>query len=132
MVTGFDMEDFAKSFRLSAKGWSVQQTVCSLGANALWPGEEAAFTFFVKEGQPYQGSMKFDVIQCGTKGKPGDWWKPVVFKIADASSSSVAERRRFLLPGESDRQRQRTHLASRGAALFLSPGLRPSLRQWEA
>ncbi len=89
MVTGSSMEDFAKSFRLSAKGWSVQQTDCSLGANALWPGEEATFTFFVKPGQPYQGPVKFDVVQYGTKGKPGDWWKPVVFKIADTSSSTV-------------------------------------------
>jgi len=39
MVTGSGMEDFAKSFGISAKGWSVQQTACSLGANALWLGE---------------------------------------------------------------------------------------------
>ena len=50
MVTGSGMEDFAKSFGISAKGWSVEQTACSLGANALWPGEEAEFTFFVKPG----------------------------------------------------------------------------------
>lgn len=89
MVTGSGMEDFAKSFNLSAKGWSVQQTGCSLGANVLWPGDEATFTFFLKPGQPYKGPVKVDVIHYGTKGKPGDWWKPVVFKIADTSSSTV-------------------------------------------
>lgn len=89
MTTGSAMEDFAKSFGISAKGWSVQHTACSLGANALWPGEEATFTFFVKPGQPYKGPVKVDVIHYGTKGKPGDWWKPVVFKIADISSSTV-------------------------------------------
>ncbi len=89
MVTGSGMEDFAKSFGISAKGWSVQQAACSLGANALWPGEEATFTFFVKPGQPYKGPVKVDVVHYGTKGKPGDWWKPVVFKIADTSSSMV-------------------------------------------
>jgi hypothetical protein len=89
MVTGAGMEDFAKSFGLSAKGWSVQQTACSLGANALWPGEEATFTFFVKPGQPYKGPLKAEVVQYGTKGKPGDWWKPVVFKIATTSSNST-------------------------------------------
>ena len=31
---------------------------CSLGANALWPGEEATFTFFVKPGQPYKGPLQ--------------------------------------------------------------------------
>ena len=89
MTTGSDMEDFAKTFGISAKGWSVQQTGCSLGANVLWPGDEATFTFFLKPGQAYKGPLKVDVIQYGTKGKPGDWWKPVVFKIADTSSSTV-------------------------------------------
>ncbi|MHB8520338.1 MAG: hypothetical protein ACYDH9_06235 [Limisphaerales bacterium] len=89
MVTGPDLEDFAKTFALSAQDWSVQETGCSLGANALWPGEEATFTFFVKPSQPYRGPLQVDVIQYGTKGKPGDWWKPVVFRIADTSSSTV-------------------------------------------
>jgi hypothetical protein len=89
MTTGAAMEDFGKSFGLSAKGWSVQQTACSLGANALWPGDEATFTFFVKPGQPFKGAAKVDAIHYGTKGKPGDWWKPVVFKIADTSSTVV-------------------------------------------
>ena len=89
MTTGSDMTDFAETFGISAKDWSVQETSCSLGANALWPGEEATFTFFVKLGQPYKGPLKVDVIQYGTKGKPGDWWKPIVFKIADTSSSTL-------------------------------------------
>src|SRR5512139_247125 len=89
MVTGAAMEDFSKSFGLRGKGWSVQQTACSLGANALWPGEEATFTFFFKPGQPYRGPVKVDVIHYGTRGKPGDWWRPVVFKIADISSATV-------------------------------------------
>ena len=89
MVTGSRMEDFAKTFGISAQGWSVQQIGCSLGANALWPGDEATFTFHVQPGQPYKGPVKIDVIQYGTKGKPGDWWKPIVFKIADTSSSTV-------------------------------------------
>jgi len=61
MVTGSGMEDFAKSFGVSAKGWSVQQTACSLGAHALWPDEEATFTFFVKPGQPGKGALKRQV-----------------------------------------------------------------------
>ncbi len=90
MVTGSDMEGFAEAFGLTAKDWSVQQTACSLGANALWPGETAAFTFFLKPGQPFKGPLKVDVIQYGTRGKPGDWWKPVVFRIADTSSTTMA------------------------------------------
>ncbi len=83
------MEDFAKTFNLSAQGWSVQQIGCSLGANVLWPGDTVTFTFFVKPGHPYKGPVKADVVRYGTKGKPGDWWKPIVFKIAETSSSSV-------------------------------------------
>ncbi|MBE0536919.1 MAG: hypothetical protein IH624_14740 [Phycisphaerae bacterium] len=89
MTTGGDMEDFGKTFGISARGWSVQQKACSQGANALWPGDEAIFTFFLKPDRSYQGPVKVDVIQYGTKGKPGDWWKPIVFKIADISSSTV-------------------------------------------
>ena len=89
MVTGSDMEDFAQAFGISAKNWSAQETACSSGANALWPGEEATFTFFVKPGQPYKGPLTVNVIQYGTKGKPGDWWKPVVFKIADTSCTTL-------------------------------------------
>jgi hypothetical protein len=86
MVTGSAMEEFGKTFGLSARGWSVQQLECSLGANVLWPGDEATFTFFVKPGQAYRGPLTVHVVQYGTKGKPGDWWRPVVFKIADGGS----------------------------------------------
>ncbi len=89
MTTGPAMEDFAKAFNLSAQGWSVQQIGCSLGANVLWPGDAVTFTFFVKPGHPYKGPVKADVVRYGTRGKPGDWWKPIVFKIAETSSSSV-------------------------------------------
>lgn len=89
MITGSAMEDFGKTFNLSAKGWKAQQIGCSLGANVLWPGEEVTFAFFIKPAQPYKGTIKADVIRYGTRGKPGDWWKPIVFKIDDTSSSSV-------------------------------------------
>ena len=89
MVTGPAMDNFAGAFNLSAKDWSVQELSCSLGANALWPGEEGTFTFFVQPGQPYKGPLKVQVMQYGTKGKPGDWWRPIVFKIADISSSTM-------------------------------------------
>ena len=89
MTTGSAMEDFDKSFNLSAKGWTVQQIECNEGANVLWPGEQAVFTFFLKPGQPYKGQVRTQVIQYGTKGKPGDWWKPIVFKIAETSTATA-------------------------------------------
>jgi hypothetical protein len=89
MTTGSDMTDFSKAFQLSAKGWSVRQTGCSLGANVLWPGDNPEFTLFLKPDRPFRGQLKVEVVQYGTRGEPGDWWKPVVFKIADTSSSVV-------------------------------------------
>jgi hypothetical protein len=89
MVTGKDMDDFGATFGISAKGFTVQQTACSLGANVLWPKDEATFTFFLKIDGGYKGKVKADVVQYGTRGKPGDWWKPVVFKIADTGSSEI-------------------------------------------
>lgn len=89
MVTGAKMENFAGAFGITAKGWSVQQTECSQGANVLGPGDEASFTFFIKPGEPYKGPVRFEVIRYGTKGKPGDWWKPIVFKIAEGMAATV-------------------------------------------
>ena len=89
MTTGKDMEDFGKTFNLSAKNWTVQQIGCSRGANVLWPGEEVSFTFYLKPGQAYKGPIKAEVVRYGTKGKPGDWWKPIVFKISEVSDCAV-------------------------------------------
>jgi hypothetical protein len=89
MVTGPGMEAFGKTFGISAKGWSLKQTGCSLGANVLWPGEEATFTFFLKPGQPFKGSMRVDVVQYGTRAAKGDIWKPIVFKIVDVGQTTV-------------------------------------------
>jgi hypothetical protein len=47
------------------------------------------FTFFVKPTRPFKGSIRVNVIRYGTRGKPGDWWKPVVFRIAETSSCAV-------------------------------------------
>jgi hypothetical protein len=89
MTTGSQMEDFGKALGITAQGWSVQQIGCSLGANILWPGDEASFTFFVKPGQSFKGKLQVEVVQYGTKGKPGDWWKPIVFRIAEVSSVAM-------------------------------------------
>ena len=89
MVTGAGMTDFKETFGLSAKGWSVQQTGCSLGANILWPGEEADFTFYLKPGQPWKGRVRVEVVPYGTRAAPGDMWKPIVFKIAEAGGTSA-------------------------------------------
>jgi len=93
MVTGQGMEDFARVFALEgakAKDWTAYETACSVPANILWPDDEATFTFRLENnGDPVQGPAKVHVIHYGTRGRPGDVWKPQVFKIADLESVTV-------------------------------------------
>jgi len=65
-----------------------------------------------------------DVIHYGTKGKPGDWWKPVVFKIADTSSTTVD----VDLPAEGGTVTVRPRIGDTfgGYALILDLGERPA------
>ena len=93
MVTGDKMTNFREAFGLAGAGVKVEQTSCEIDgkkcANVLWPGERATFHFKVTVDGGYQGPVKVDVVQYGTHSTPGDIWKPVVFKIANLSSSSL-------------------------------------------
>jgi hypothetical protein len=91
MVTGEQMEDFAKVFSLEgaqARDWTAYETACSVPANVLWPGDEAAFTFCIENhgDHPIRGPGRIHVVRYGTRGRPGDVWKPQVFKIADVET----------------------------------------------
>jgi hypothetical protein len=93
MVTGSGMDNFAGAFGLTGTGVEVHQTSFEIAgkpaANVLWPRETAAVTFYVKIDGGYQGPIKFDVVQYGTRAIPGDMWKAHVFKIGDVSSSTA-------------------------------------------
>lgn len=94
MVTGQQMEDFDTVFSLEgarAQGWTAYQIACSVPANVLWAGDEATFTFRIEnQGQePIQGPGRIHVVHYGTRGRPGDVWKPQVFKIADVETMAV-------------------------------------------
>jgi hypothetical protein len=94
MVTGEHMEDFGKVFSLEGaqpRDWAAYEVACSVPANVLWPGEEATFTFRVenKGDEPIQRPAQIHVVHYGTRGRPGDVWKPQVFKIADLETVGV-------------------------------------------
>ncbi|MHB1035152.1 MAG: hypothetical protein ACYC0Y_10950 [Pirellulales bacterium] len=94
MVTGQRMEGFAQVFGLEgapAKGWSVFETACSVPANVLWPDDEATFTFRIenKDGAAIRGPAKVHLVHYGTRGRPGDVWSPLVFKIVDLPTAAV-------------------------------------------
>ncbi|MGE5610791.1 MAG: hypothetical protein ACM359_16190, partial [Bacillota bacterium] len=94
MVTGAGMEDFGKVFGVAGKGakdFAVYEIECSAPANVLWPGDEATFTFQIenKSSEAIQQTGQVRVVHYGTRAKPGDIWKPVVFKIADLEAVAV-------------------------------------------
>lgn len=94
MVTGSGMEDFGTVFGIEgrgAKGFRVIQLGCSVPANVLWPGDAPTFTLRVENqaDQPLKAAGRVDVVHYGTRGLPGDIWKPQVFKIADLPAIEV-------------------------------------------
>jgi hypothetical protein len=99
MVTGGEMTGFREVFSLDtsrqSKSYSADQLAVSIGgrdtANVLAPGEKAQFTFIFtnKTANPIRAHGKWEVIQYGTKGKPGDVWSPIVFRIAVTGEASL-------------------------------------------
>jgi len=96
MVTGQDMPGYEKTFGVRPRQqhpiYGVQLMRSTVPGNILWPGDKATFAFRLKNNTPtpIQTAGKVDVITYGTKGLPGDIWKPNMFKIADIGSIPIA------------------------------------------
>ncbi|HEX2948078.1 MAG TPA: hypothetical protein VHV83_00670 [Armatimonadota bacterium] len=95
MVTGSKMIGYAETLGVvpdqRAYPYSAQLTQSSIPGNVLWPGDKATFTFQLvnNNAQPVVAQGKVDVIEYGTKGRPGDVWTPIMFKIADVGSIPI-------------------------------------------
>ncbi|MHB9007546.1 MAG: hypothetical protein ACYDC1_11510, partial [Limisphaerales bacterium] len=95
MVTGRDIPGFREAFGLTgnapAKGITLDQLRSSPPANILHPGDKAAFVFKLSNGsgEPLDLEGHWEVVQYGTRSRPGDVWVPDLFKIADAGRTSV-------------------------------------------
>jgi hypothetical protein len=99
MVTGPDIPGFYETFRLDKShpptAYEVQQigvrTGTCAGANVLWPGETATFTFRLinTSDAPLRAAGKVQVVQYGTRGRVGDVWVPDMFRIADVGSTPI-------------------------------------------
>ncbi|MBN1422548.1 MAG: hypothetical protein JXP34_27470 [Planctomycetes bacterium] len=94
MVTGPRMDGFAKTFGLEGRGakdFAVAQIASTAGANVLWPGEQATLTFRITNtsADPLRIEGRIDGVRYGTRARPGDIWRPVVFKIADLPSMPI-------------------------------------------
>ena len=117
MVSGSKMPGFAEAFgvKLDQRSYPYTATLIesSVPGNILWPGEQPTFTVQVVNNTdaPIRMTAKVDLVAYGTKGHPGDIWKPDVAKFGDAGSTPV----------EID-------LAARGfATLKVSPQVPPKL-----
>lgn len=94
MTTGEKMPGFAATFGLSDRpptDWSVREIASNPPANVLWPKDKATFTFRIqnKSKEPIAGKATVHVVHYATKGTPGDFWKPIVFKIDEVEPTTV-------------------------------------------
>ncbi len=62
------------------------------GPNVFFPGEKGTFTLRIssKSSQPLRALGRIEVIQYGTRGRPGDPWSPEMFRIRNASATSFS------------------------------------------
>ena len=71
-----------------SRDFTIQEIECSVPANVLWPGDRPVFKFRVTNNTaaPLSTGGILKVIHYGTRGKPGDIWEPLFYKIAEADS----------------------------------------------
>ena len=95
MVTGSKVPGFSETFGVvldqRTYAYSAQLIQSSVPANILWPGEQPKFVFQLTStsDQPIKGPAKVDVIHYATRGRPGDIWKPDMYKIGDVVSLPI-------------------------------------------
>ena len=87
MVTGRKMKDFDAAFGLNnpQESGSFDARLISSGApgNVLYPGEQPKLTIELVRvrAEPIVGEGTIEIIHYGTKGTPGDIWRPTVFSM---------------------------------------------------
>ncbi len=95
MVTGSGMKDFDQVFRLPGRGARPTFNATLLKANEpgciYYATQIPELTFQVRNlsDQPMTGDATLDVIGYGTRGIPGDIWKPEVFLVAGAPGEKI-------------------------------------------
>jgi hypothetical protein len=96
MVTGSRIPGYFDTFGLPTgrveSAYSVQFITSSVPGSVAWPGDQPAFTFQLasKSDQPLALKGRVDLIQYGTRGRPGDIWVPDMFRIAEGKPVPLA------------------------------------------
>lgn len=94
MTSGEKIPGFAQTFGLSDRAprdWAVREIASDPPANVLWPKEQAKFTFRIENKGPDAIAAKaiVHVVHYATRGTPGDFWKPIAFKIDELEPTDV-------------------------------------------
>jgi hypothetical protein len=95
MVTGSAMQDFDRVFKVESNqreyAFSATFVKSSVPGNVLFPGESGSWTFqIINNGDaPIKTAARVEMIPYGTRGLPGDIWKPQVFSTPNLQPSST-------------------------------------------
>jgi len=95
MVAGPKIPGFAETFGVEpgqrTSPYTAKLVAGSVPANILWPEDQPSFTIQIVSNldEPLHVKGKIDVVAYGTRGRPGDIWKPDMFKIADVGSVPI-------------------------------------------
>lgn len=90
MQTGSSMKDYDKVFGVSSRSDRLNFGAYLLSANEpgciYYPGQTPELTFQIQNlsDQPLAANARLEVIGYGTRGIPGDIWKPEVFLVEKA------------------------------------------------
>lgn len=96
MVTGSGMQNYEQVFGVKnnqrAPDYAAVLVKSSAPGNILFPGEQPRFEFQLQNNldSQLQTSGKVSLIGYGTRGIPGDIWKPEVWKIDEAKAIPIA------------------------------------------
>lgn len=96
MVTGAAMKDFDKTFGVTSAQitppYAAILAHSSVPGQVLVPGEAPRFEIQLQNrtAAPLQTPGKIEVIAYGTRGIPGDIWKPETFRIGVVDSVPIA------------------------------------------
>ena len=96
MVTGSEMQSFGPAFglKLGEREYPYAATLLKSSApgNIVFPGEQPTFSFQLQNNlsTPIQTSARVELIPYGTRGIPGDIWKPEVFAMPGRSATPIA------------------------------------------
>ena len=94
MVTGAKIPGFDETMGTSSAAPADYTATCiesSAPGNILWPGEQAEVTIQIvnNTAAPLKATGQLDIVHYATRGRPGDIWKPDMYRLAVEAGDPV-------------------------------------------